>query len=141
VRAIVCVFSYFFHGLLSFFLLALAVIALSSGQTLHLNMLPWHGQSFSYWLLFLALAGLVSLILAICRIWRLLFVLWSLAVLFIMVRGFFLGPYTFAGRPEFYRALCLSAAALIAAAGAWFQLRRPAHRKLKRPPPGTVETQ
>jgi len=123
VRAVVRVFSYLFHGLLTLLLLALAAMALSSGQTLHLDMLPWHGQSLSYWLLFSALAGLVSLILAILRTWRLLFVLWSLAVLVVMVRGFFLGPYEFAGRPEFYRALCLSAGALIAVLGAWFQLR------------------
>ena len=97
-RAVVRVFSYLFHGLLTLFLLALAAMALSSGQTLHLDMLPWHGQSLSYWLLFSALAGLVSLILAILRTWRLLFVLWSLAVLVVMVRGFFLGPYEFAGQ-------------------------------------------
>ena len=122
-RAVVRVFSYLFHGLLTLLLLALAAMALSSGQTLHLDMLPWHGQSLSYWLLFSALAGLVSLILAILRTWRLLFVLWSVTVLVVMVRGFFLGPYEFAGRPEFYRALYLSAGALIAVFGAWFQLR------------------
>ena len=103
-RAVVRIFSYLFHGLLILFLLALAVIALSSGQVLHLDMLPWHGQSLTYWLLGAALAGLLSLILAIRRTWRLLFLLWSLAVLIVMVRGFFLGPYSFAGRPEFYQA-------------------------------------
>ena len=124
------VFSYAFHGLLTLFLLAISAIALSSGQILHLEMLPWHGQSLSYWLLFSALAGFLSLILAIRRTWRLLFLLWSLAVLVVLVRGFFLGPYEFAGRSEFYRALYLSAGALLAAFGAWFQLLRPtANRK------------
>jgi hypothetical protein len=124
------VFSYAFHGLLTLFLLAISAMALSSGQILHLEMLPWHGQSLSYWLLFSALAGFLSLILAIRRTWRLLFLLWSLAVLVVLVRGFFLGPYEFAGRPEFYRALDLSAGALLAALGAWFQLLRPtANRK------------
>jgi hypothetical protein len=108
---------------LTLFLLAIAAMALTSGQILHLDMLPWHGQSLSYWLLFSALAGLVSLILAILRTWRALFLLWSLAVLVVTVRGFFLSPYAFAGRQEFYRALYLSAGALIAALGAWFQLR------------------
>jgi hypothetical protein len=122
-RAVVRVFSYLFHGLLTLFLLAIAAMALSSGQILHLDMLPWHGQSLSYWLLFSALAGLVSLILAILRTWRALFLLWSLAVLVVTVRGFFLSPYEFAGPQEFYRALYLSAGALIAALGAWFQLR------------------
>jgi hypothetical protein len=122
-RAVVRVFSYLFHGLLTLFLLAIAAMALTSGQILHLDMLPWHGQSLSYWLLFSALAGLVSLILAILRTWRALFLLWSLAVLVVTVRGFFLSPYEFAGRQEFYRALYLSTGALIAALGAWFQLR------------------
>jgi hypothetical protein len=117
-RALMRAFSYLFHGLLILFLLAISAVAVSSGQTLHLDMLPWHGQSLTYWLLFSALVGLLSLILAIRRTWRVLFLLWSLTVLVVMVRGFFLGPYEFAGRSEFYRALYLSAGALLAACGA-----------------------
>jgi hypothetical protein len=116
-------FSYLFHGLLTLFLVAISAVALSSGQSLHLGMLPWQGQSLAHWLFILALAGLISVMLAIRSTWRALFFLWSLAVLFVMVRGFFLSNYHFAGRPEFYRALCLTAGAAIAAFGAWFQLR------------------
>jgi hypothetical protein len=119
------VFSYLFHGLLTLFLLAISAVAVSSGQTLHLGMLPWHGESLGYWLLVSALAGLVSLILAIVKKWRLLFVLWSIGVLAVMVKGYFLGPYTFAGKPEFHDALYLSLGALIAVFGAWFQLTQP----------------
>jgi len=118
------VFSYLFHGLLTLFLLALAVVALSSGQPLQLEMLPWQGQTLAYWLLCAALAGLVTVVLAVRRKWRLLFFLWSLAVLGMMARGFFFSHYYFAGPPEFYRALCLTAGALIAVFGAWFQARR-----------------
>jgi hypothetical protein len=125
VRTVVRLFSFLFHGLLALFLLALSVMALSSGQSLHLGMLPWHGQSLTYWLLFSALLGLVSLVLALGRTWRFVFVLWSLVVLVMMVRGFFLGPYEFHGRPDLHRALILSACALVAVPGAWFQLRRP----------------
>jgi uncharacterized membrane protein len=118
------VFSYLFHGLLTLFLLALSVVALSSGQSLQLEMLPWQGQTLTWWLLSAALVGLLSVILAIFRKWRLLFFLWSLAVLGMMARGFFFSRYYFAGPPEFYRALCLTAGALIAVFGAWFQARR-----------------
>jgi hypothetical protein len=127
-KAVIRLFSYLFHGLLALFLLAISAVALASGQTLHLEMLPWQGPSLTYWLFFSALAGLISLILAIRRTWRALFFLWSLAVLVILVRGYFFSHYHFAGPPGFHRALYLTAGALIAALGAWFQLRRIAAR-------------
>ena len=123
-RALMRVFSYLFHGLLTLFLLAISLVALSSGQPLQLEMLPWQGSSLTYWLLCGALVGLVSVVLAIRRRWRPLFFLWSLAVLLLMARGFFFSRYYFAGAPEFHRALYLTAGALLAALGAWFQLRR-----------------
>ena len=122
--ALVRVFSYLFHGLLTLFLLGISVVALSSGQSLHLEMLPWQGQTLAYWLLCAALAGLVTVVLAVRRKWRLLFFLWSLAVLVTMARGFFFSHYYFTGPPEFHRALYLTAGALIAAFGAWSRLRQ-----------------
>ncbi|MGD0364799.1 MAG: hypothetical protein ABSC93_28310 [Bryobacteraceae bacterium] len=118
------VFSYLFHGLLTLFLLGISVVALSSGQPLTLEMLPWQGPALTWWLLGAAMAGLASVILAIRGKWRALFFLWSLAVLAITVRGFFFSHYYFAGPPEFHQALYLTAGALIAAVGAWFQLYR-----------------
>ncbi len=123
-KALMRVFSYLFHGLLTLFLLGISLIALSSGQPLQLEMLPWSGTSLTYWLLGGALIGLSSVILAIWGKWRPLFFLWSLAVLVMMIRGFFLSHYYFAGPPEFRGALYLTAGALIAFVGAWFQLRR-----------------
>lgn len=123
-RALIRVFSYLFHGLLTLFLLAISMVALSSGQPLQLGMLPWEGRTLTYALLCAALVGLLSVILAIFRRWRLLFFVWSLAVLAAMARGFFFSRYYFAGPPEFHSALYLTAGALIAALGAWFQLRR-----------------
>lgn len=122
-RVLMRVFSYLFHGLLTLFLLGIALVALSSGQSLQLPMLPWQGQTLTWWLLCGALAGLASVILAIFRKWRPLFFLWSLAVLVLMARGFFFSHYYFAGPPEFHRALYLTGGALIAAFGAWFQSR------------------
>lgn len=117
-------FSYLFHTLLALFLLALSLVALSSGHSLQLEMLPWQGRELTYWLLFAALVGLLSVILAMRRTWRPLFFLWSLVVLLMMIRGFFFSRYHFDGPPDFHRALYLIAGALLAALGAWFQLRR-----------------
>jgi hypothetical protein len=123
-RALMRVFSYLFHGLLTLFLLAISLVAWSSGQPLQLEMLPWQGQKLTYWLLCAALVGLASVILAILHRWRPLFFLWSLAVLAMMARGFFLSHYYFASPAQFHDALYLTGGALIAAFGAWFQLRR-----------------
>jgi hypothetical protein len=123
-RALMRIFSYLFHGLLTLFLLAISLVALSSGQPLQLEMLPWEGRTLTWWLLCGALAGLLSVILAIRRKWPALFFLWSLTVLAMLARGFFFSRYYFAGAPEFHGALYLTGGALIAVLGAWFQLRR-----------------
>jgi hypothetical protein len=62
------VFSYLFHGLLTLFLLGISMVALSSSQPLQLEMLPWQGQTLTWWLLGAALVGLASVILEPGRI-------------------------------------------------------------------------
>ena len=122
-RAVMRIFSFLYHGLLALFLLAISVVALTSGQSLHLGMLPGQGRNFPLTLFCSALAGLIVVILAVRRRWRALFFLWSLAALAILVRGFFFSSYHFDGPPGFHRAIYLIAGALLAACGAWFQLR------------------
>lgn len=123
VRFVVRLFSFCFHGVLALFLLAIAAVAWSSGQALHLEMLPGQGPGLTRWLFFSALAGLIALVLALRRTWAWLFVLWSLAVLAILVRAL-AGSYHFAGPAEFHRALYLAGGAAVAAWGAWWQWRR-----------------
>ena len=123
-KALMRFFSYIFHGLLTLFLLGVSLVALATGQLLRFEMLPWEGRKLTWWLLAMALAGLASVVLAIWGKWRPLFFLWSLGVLAMMVRGYFFGHYRFAGPPEFHRALYLTAGAIIAVFGAWFQARR-----------------
>ena len=123
-RILMRAFSYLFHALLALFLLGIALIALSSKQPLQLEMLPWQGQTLTWWVLGGALLGLLSVILAVFRKSRLLFFLWSLAVLFLMARGFFLSHYYFAHPDDLHRALYLTGGALLAVIGAWFQMRR-----------------
>jgi len=118
-------FSFLFHGVLLLFLLAISLVAWSSRQPLRLGMLPWSGEELTYWLLYGSLAGLVVLVLAVKRIWPVLYLAWTLLVLELMVRGYFFSPYSFAGRDEFTRTLYLTAGATLAVIGAWFQVRRP----------------
>ena len=122
-------FSYLFHAVLTLFLLALSLVALTSGQQLELAMLPWQGKDLTYYLLGGAVIGLLAVVLAVGRKARPLFFLWSLVVLVLMIYGFFFSRYHFAGPSAFHRALYLTAGAILAAFGAWFQLRRnPARR-------------
>ena len=123
-KALVRLFSYFFHGLLALFFLGVSIVALASHQPLHLDIFPWHGQALTYWLLFGSIAGLVLVLLAMRRTAIGLYFLWSLAVLVIIVRGFFFSSHHFAGPRSFHYALYWTAAAVIAAFGAWFSWNR-----------------
>ncbi|MBI1787713.1 MAG: hypothetical protein HYR60_09215 [Acidobacteria bacterium] len=116
--------SYLYHLILALFLGGLSVVALVSGLPLRLEMLPWSGKSAAWWVLGLGLAGLASLVLALRDVLRFPFLLYALAVLVLMVRGYFLTGYLFSGKDEFHFALELTGGALVAVLGGWSQLRR-----------------
>ena len=123
VRAIMRIFSYIFHGLLALLLLALASLAGFSGDhNLRLDMLPWTGKALTWWLFGLSLFGLVAVMLALKGTLRVVFFVWSAAVLVLMLKGYFLSPYYF--RPgEFSTVVYMNLGAVLALIGAWFQLR------------------
>ena len=85
------------------------------------------------WMFYSALVGLVTLVLAVAGKVRVLFFLWSLAVFVVLLRGFFLTSYSFAGPVHFKAAAYLTLFALIAAIGAWPWTRRrePIRRPMK----------
>jgi hypothetical protein len=122
------VFSYLFHGLLALFMLAIATVALASGTALHLDVLPWSGNTGTFVLLGCGLFGLFALFLALKGSVRFLFFLWSLTVFAILVKGFFLSPYHFDGAAGLQSAGLLTLGALLAIVGAWFQMTRSAAR-------------
>jgi hypothetical protein len=97
IKALSIFLSYVFHGLLCLILLAVSSVALAGGaQTLHLDMLPWTGSTLLYALLFGSLAGLVTVLLAIKGSWfRWLFFLWSIAVAFVLLKGYIFSGYRF----------------------------------------------
>jgi hypothetical protein len=119
-------YSYLFHGLLALFMLGISAIALISDTTLHLDMLPWPGQTGTYVLLGGGLFGILALLLALKGTLRFLFFLWSLAVFVMLVKGFFLSPYQFDG--GFKGIALLTLGALLAILGAWFQMTRSTER-------------
>jgi hypothetical protein len=110
-------YSYLYHLVIALFLLGMSVIALTSHSSLSLGMFPWTGDTLTTYLFYGSLLGLVSLLLAITRIFRYLFPIWALVVLVFMVRGFLLMPYQFTGKDEFYRVLFLIGGAVLAFLG------------------------
>lgn len=118
------IYSYIFHSLLALFALGVSIVACSSGHELELGMLPWSGQSTATWLLVLSLFGILTVLLALRGTLRVLFLLWSAAVVVILAKGFFFSPYRFAGVPGFRNALLMTFGALLALAGAWLVFRR-----------------
>jgi hypothetical protein len=127
-KAVISWLSYLFHFLLALLLLGVAGLALAFGPgTLHLGMLPWSGATLDYVLLGSAIFGLLSVVLAVAGRLRFLFLLWSLAVAVMLTKGYIFSGYRF-GAGEWRHAMYLIAAAWIAVAGAWFQLRRRPNR-------------
>jgi hypothetical protein len=108
-------YSYLYHLVLSLFLLGLAIITMASGQNnLVLNMLPWKGEELTRWVLALSLIGLITTLLAITGVFRFLFPLWCLAVVVLMIRGFFLSPFVFSGPEQFRSVIWLVVGAVVA---------------------------
>jgi len=128
VKTLLRLFAFLFHGLLALFLIAVAGFALTSGvPSLQMGMLPWTGSTLEYVVLGASLAGLITVILAIRRKLRLLFLMWSLAVAALLVRGYIFSGYHFAPGGV-GRAIGLTVASLVAILGAWFQLFVPGRR-------------
>ena len=89
-------------------------MALISGEDLALGMLPWKGPTLTRAVLIIGALGLICVALTVTGAARWIFPLWTLFVLIMLGRGFFLSPYTFSSAAEFHAALGLAAAALLA---------------------------
>jgi hypothetical protein len=129
-KAIMRYFSYLFHGVVALFLIAVSGLALATGPgTLHLGMLPGSGETQTYWVFFVAIFGLLTVLLAMKGVLRFLFLIWSFFVFVMLLKGYLISGYKFAPN-EFRTALYLIGGSFLALFGAWFQLqRRPASQK------------
>lgn len=118
------VFAWVFELLLSLFLLGVGIIAWDSEKAdLNLAMLPWEGATLKRMLPILGAVGIACVLLAASRL-RWILPLWCLFVLILIVRGFFLSSYSFAGANQFQFAIWLTAGALLAFLGSLGVLRR-----------------
>jgi hypothetical protein len=124
-RFLLHVYAYLFHLVLALFLLGMAVVAwLARSSNFSLGMIPWYsGASLVRFLVITSLVGVLAVGLAASGRFRPLFALWTLFVLGMVVWGFFIGPYSYAGFEEFQTALWMLAGAVVAAAGGLSQLR------------------
>lgn len=123
-RALMRIYSYLFHGLLALFMLGVSGVALASGTALHLDMLPWSGETGTKVLLGCGIVGILVLLLALKGTLRFLFFLWSLVVFVMLVKGFFLSSFQFDGTSGLKGVALLTFGALLAIFGAWFQMTR-----------------
>jgi len=118
------IFSVAFHLFLGVVMAAIGFVAWVSAQhTLQMEFLPWQGPALTYWLLGGGIAGLVITLLAIRRVVPILFVFWSLAVIIMLLRGYFFSSYNF-GAGSVSSALCLTAGSVLALAGSAAQMRQ-----------------
>jgi len=128
-KALTRIYSYLFHLGVIVIMLALSGLALAAGiPKLQLGMLPWSGPTLITVLLLGGLAGLVSLILAWRGSLRFLFLLWSLAVAAILIKGYIFSNYRFE-TPGWGNAKYLIVGSLLAIPGAWLQFRRQVERR------------
>jgi hypothetical protein len=107
--------------------LAVSSLAWGSGQhSLDFAFLPWQGETLTKWLFFSGLGGLIVTALAIKRILPVLFLLWTLAVAFLLARGLFFSGYSFGGHSmTFTTGLLLAGGALLSVAGGLLHVRSP----------------
>jgi len=121
-------YAYLFHLALSTFLIGIAILARVSHQPLHLEMVPFDQQEMISRVSLLSLIGFVCIFLALVRIFEFVFPLWSLAVVVLMVWGFFFTSYSFNGMGGLEWALLLILGAICALYGSvliLFPQRRP----------------
>lgn len=127
-RRLLRAYSFLFETLLCGMGLLLGLFALANGGvSVNVGWLPWSGPHQMTWVLAISLFGFVSIGLALFGILRGLFLIFSLAVLYILLRGLFLNTsYTFALRADIHNALLLLVGSFLAVVGA-IPIRRSSH--------------
>jgi len=124
IKALLRIYSYIFGGLLALFVFAISAMALANRTPPNFAFLPWSGPTLIYWLLGLALVGLLTLLLAMGGKMRALFFLWNLAVFVLLFKGLFVSFYAFSGPISFQVAVRLTVGSLAAALGSFPWARR-----------------
>lgn len=121
IRGVLRVYSWIFEAVLCAMAIAVAAVAVLSGDLdLKLGWIPWDGKSATAWLFGFGFFGLFLILLAIAGRLRILLFLFALAVVVLLAKGFFYGlGYSFENALQAQNALALIAAAFVALIGAW----------------------
>ena len=113
------VYSYIFETTLCFMGLLLGGFGLASKVPLHVAWLPW-SQHLLIWVLSLSVLGLIAVAMASMGKSRLVLVLFSAAVVYVLLRGLFLNTqYSFNGPTDARNAIWLVIGAAVAFVGSW----------------------
>ncbi len=132
ISLLVRIYSLLFHLLLSLLMLGLGIVGhLSASAGLKLGMLPWEGSQLVGWLTALGLGGLLFVILAFKGKLRIIYMVWTVVIAYLIVNGYFLTNYRFSGEGEFRFAIYFALAALLAFLGALWLLKTPLRGKDK----------
>jgi hypothetical protein len=110
-------YAYLFHLGVCGFLLGIAILARTGNQALRLEMLPFNQGDLISRVSLLSLIGFICILLALARIFEFVFPLWSLAVVIVLVWGFFFTSYSFEGVKGLQSALLFVLAAILALYG------------------------
>lgn len=102
VAVVLRLYSYLYHGLLCFVMLGVCAIASGSNNyDLKIGWLPATGIQGYHILLYSAIIGVITLLLAVTGLFRWAFPVWCLLVFIQMVRWLLLPGYTFPSPEEF----------------------------------------
>lgn len=130
VAAVARWFALLFHLALCLLALLVSAVPVVTGRhNLNLPWLPWSGAALTWWLFGLSACGLAATVLALLNRMRVLFLLWTLAAVFLFGRGFLFSGHAFHGPEEFRMAMYVLAGALVAVFGAVSKLRQPLARR------------
>ncbi len=111
-------YSFVFEAVLSAMALAFGIfLHLIPPSTVNLGWLPWTGTTLAAMLVGLGILGLLSVLLAATGTFRLLHFLFAVAAAVILIRGLFLGSWSFHGMDDFKQSIYLCVGAVVAALG------------------------
>jgi hypothetical protein len=117
------VFSYLFHLAVSFFFLGLGIVSAASSTPLHLDAIGLPPEKALLGVLAIGIVGLFSTLMALFGIFKYLYPLWAIFVVWLLIKGFFLSAATFGGPESFRFAILITLGGLVALIGAMSAMR------------------
>ena len=126
IQKILRIYSYVFQLAMSLVCLGLGAVSKFTGTPLDMDSLPWKGAEASNWLIGLGLIGLVAIAAAVSgsRL-RFLLPVYSVILLYFLVKGNFFSAHGFEGAPDFQKTIGIAATSAIAALASLLQFKKP----------------